>query len=259
MIHRGIIVSDRIFTPPMWAVVFILSKELPSNMKDIILGKKGLLNVYDYDRLYNSAEINMIIDNINEIFNRTQKGMLSGCHGRYHTTFVVDTVEYILKSMSYNARIIELGKIAALLHDIGVIAGRWNHARKSAALATVFLDDLEHITSNEKDTIIHAIKDHSDGSNISSVVGAALLIADKVDISKRRIFPDPVDIWHKNLLEVKNVNLNITDKVISINIITTEAFSKELISGHEKYYEIPIKAANFLNCVLNFQFNGVEE
>ncbi len=59
----------------------------------------------------------MILDNVNEVLNRVEKGMLRGCHGRYHAMFVVDTVEYLLKSLSYDSKIVELGKIAALLHD----------------------------------------------------------------------------------------------------------------------------------------------
>ncbi len=117
----------------------------------------------NYERLYNSTDINMILDNINEVINKVEKGMLRGCHGRYHAMFVVDTVEYILKSLSYDSRTVEMGKIAALLHDIGNIAGRSNHACKSAALAAVFLENLEDLLSNEKDMIVQAIEDHSDG------------------------------------------------------------------------------------------------
>lgn len=98
-----------------------------------------------YERLYHSTDIAMILDNVNEVLNKVGKGMLRGCHGRYHAMFVVNTIEYILKSLSYDPRTVELGKIAALLHDIGNIAGRKNHARKSAALADVFLDGLEDL------------------------------------------------------------------------------------------------------------------
>lgn len=139
-----------------------------------------------YERLYHSTDIAMILDNVNEVLNKVEKGMLRGCHGRYHTMFVVDTVEYLLKSLSYNSKIVEFGKIAALLHDIGNIAGRWNHARKSTALAEVFLDDLEELLPTEKNMIVQAIGNHSDGENIMSPIGAALLLADKVDVSKRR-------------------------------------------------------------------------
>jgi len=207
--------------------------------------------------LGNDSEINKIIDTINEI----NKDTFTACHGKYHTLFVILMTEHILKSLLYDARTIELGKIAALLHDIGNIAGRRSHAHKGAALASVFLDDLGCFMPEEKSMIVHAIKDHSNGEDITSAIGAALLIADKVDISKRRIFSvKNIDAWHKNLLEIENVDLHISDKSIIIDYITTEAFSKDLlISGYAKGFNLPTKAAEYLGCSCYFHFNGKNE
>jgi len=214
-----------------------------------------------FKRLFNATDITMIIDNINEMFNKVKKDMFSACHGRYHAMFVIDTVEYILKSLSYDSKTVEFGKIAALLHDIGNIAGRWNHARKSAVLTVVFLDGLENLTSEEKDIIIQAIEDHSDANNISSAIGAALFIADKTDISKRRILPvETIDVWSSNLLEIEDVNICVSDKTILINHITTEAFSKDiLINGYAQQFNTLIKAAEYLGCTCQIQFNGTKE
>jgi len=87
-----------------------------------------------YQHLYKAPDINMILDTINDMFDKANKGMFVVCHGRKHAMFVVDAVEKILSSLAYDSRTVELGKIAALLHDIGNIAGRWNHAVKSAVL-----------------------------------------------------------------------------------------------------------------------------
>lgn len=209
-----------------------------------------------YERLYNSTDITMILDNINEILNKTENGIMA-CHGRYHAMFVVDTVEYILKSLSYDSRTIELGKIAALLHDIGNIAGRWNHARKSAVLASVFLDGLEDLLPNEKDIIVQAIADHSDGKNILSAIGAALLIADKVDASKRRrLHAETIDDWYRNICQIEDVDISVSSGAITINFITTEIFSKEVfINGYKKGFNLMTKAADYLGCTWNYQFN----
>lgn len=207
-----------------------------------------------YTQYYTNKDINKIIDAINEM----QKDVFSACHGRYHTMFVVDMAEHVLQLLSYDPRTVELGKIAALMHDIGNIAGRLNHARKSAALAEIFLDDCVQLLPNEKSMLVQAIEDHSAGENISSVVGAALLIADKVDISKRRVLPlKVIDDWHKNLLEIEDVDVQISDKSITINYTTTEAFSKELfIDDYAKGFNLPKKAAKYLGCTCQFQFNG---
>jgi len=209
-----------------------------------------------YEQYLNDGDINKILNTINDF-----QGVRAACHGKGHALYVVDMAAHILKSLSYDPRTIELGKIAALLHDIGNIAGRWNHARKSAALVEVFLDGPVHFTPEENSTIIQAIEDHSTGKNILSAIGAALLIADKVDISQRRILPaETLDEWHKNLLEIKNVDVAVTSKAITINYLTTGAFSKDLlISDYAKGFELPIKAAKYLGCACHFQFNGIED
>ena len=213
-----------------------------------------------YERLYKNSEINMILDNINEMLNKAEKGLLRGCHGRYHTMFVVDTVEYILKSLSYDSKTVECGKIAALLHDIGNIAGRRNHARKSAVLAVVFLEDSEDLLPSEKKMIVQAIEDHTDGENISSALGAALFIADKVDASKRRrLTEEPIDDWYNNLLEIQDVEIRVVNKTILIHYVTTEAFSKNMfINRSEKSFSLMKKAAEYLGFACRFRFNGIE-
>ena len=79
----------------------------------------------NYDLLNNDKELNDIIDSIDKVNEDT----LLACHGRYHTTFVINTIESLLTKLNYSKDIIELGKIAALLHDIGTIKGKKNHAR----------------------------------------------------------------------------------------------------------------------------------
>jgi len=199
----------------------------------------------------------MILDNINKI----NKKKIFACHGRYHTYFVINTVEYILQSLSYSSKIVDFGKTAALLHDIGIIAGRKNHAKKSAVLASVFLNEYSSIFPDEKEMIIQAVDDHSKGINISSAIGAALIIADKTDISGKRLLHNKkLDAWHENLSNLRKVEINITNSVVAINFITTKEFSKPLfIEVHNKYISLPIKASSFLGCSCHFMINGKEE
>ena len=214
-----------------------------------------------YEHLYNAPDINMIIDTINEMFNKKNKDMFTVCHGRYHAMFVIGTIENILNSLSYDIRTVELGKIAALLHDIGNIAGRWNHERKSAVLAKVMLDGSNHLSEEEKDIIIQAIDDHSSAINISSAVGAALIIADKVDWSKNRLLPVKGLRESGNvLLEVDKVDLDISKKIIIINFITTNSFIKEqFMKEYKNAYNCVLKGAKFLGCACQLRFNGIEE
>jgi HD superfamily phosphodiesterase len=214
-----------------------------------------------YENFLNNGEINKILANINEM----HKDEIMSCHGKGHALTVVATAEKILQSFACDARTVELGKIAALLHDIGCIAGRWEHAKKSAALARVFLNDADFLSREERDVIVQAIEDHSAGKNISSAVGAALLIADKTDLSGQRILPmENLDTVHKNLLEVETIDIQVSEKNVTINYITTKKFSIDIlvadfITEYQKAYTIPRKAAKYFGCDCIFKFNGVEE
>lgn len=208
-----------------------------------------------YEKLYNCRDINKIIDSINDML---PTSACTCCHGRYHVLYVVGITEYILHSLSHDARTIELGKIAALLHDIGSIAGRRNHAQKGSALASVLLDDLTSVTTEEKSMIVQAIEDHSAGNNISSAIGAAVFIADKVHIIKRRVrLTEDIDPWHINLLEMEDMELCISGNTMTINFMTTGVFSKELLlSEYKSKLELIAEAAKYLGCICHINFNG---
>lgn len=207
----------------------------------------------NYDLLNNDKELNNIIDSINKI----NENNLFACHGRYHTNFVIETVENLLKSLNFNENIIELGKISALLHDIGTIEGKKGHAYRSSEMSIHFLNKT-NLSQESKDIIIHAIKDHSNGNEINNSVGAALILADKIDISKNRVLElGKKDRWHSNLLNIERTILNVKDKKIIINYIVNDKFSREILSEEwKKGIMLPIKASNYLGCKCIFKING---
>ena len=208
-----------------------------------------------FSLLYNDKEINQMIDSINDKY----KALFMACHGRYHTDFVITTVEYILKSLSYKEKIVELGKIAGLFHDIGCVQARKGHSKISAEMCAVLLEKTS-LSAKDREVIVQAVYDHSDGDNITSPVGAALLIADKSDVSKDRVLPLRYDDrWHRNLCEIEKMEIRIYDKIITINYITSDNFSKDILI--EEWYKgimLPIKAAEYLGCACRFEINGIE-
>ena len=207
----------------------------------------------NFEILDNDKELNNIIDSINDI----NKDSLLACHGRYHITFVINTIEYILTELGYDENIIELGKIAGLLHDIGTIEGKKGHAKRSSEMCKHFLDKTE-LSDHDKNLIIHAIEDHSNGEDINSPMGAALLIADKIDISKNRILElGKKDSWHNNALNIDKTFITIENKNIVIDYIANDKFSKEIfIDEWEKGITIPIKASKYFDCECIFKLNG---
>ena len=207
-----------------------------------------------FEKYRGDTNINQILDTINE----TNKSVFAACHGRYHAFFVVEKVAYILEALGYDARTVELGKIAALLHDIGNVAGREWHACKSVGLASVFFDVPDVFDEAEKKAMLHAIKDHSKGAEINSPMGAALVMADKMDISKARILPGVnIDPWHRNLLEIESADIFIENKHIILQFLTTPAFSEKVLM--DDYSKLPLvfdRATQYLQCTYEITFKG---
>ncbi|MCL2188224.1 MAG: HD domain-containing protein [Defluviitaleaceae bacterium] len=210
-----------------------------------------------YKQLRNNVDVNRILDTVNVMYRDT----LWVCHGRTHIMFVLDAVETILRGLEYDARTIELGKIAALLHDVGNIAGRWEHARKSAGLAAVFLDETDDLTPEEKRTVLQAIEEHSGGCPITSVISAAVIIADKADASqKRQLFVREHDAANLNDREIEDIHIQIRDKRIEICFDVTDKFNEDLLfDKYEKGYKMPKEAAEYLGCTCHFIINGKEK
>lgn len=203
----------------------------------------------NYEILKEDEELNAIIDSINKV----NENSLLACHGRYHVTFVVNTIETLLTELDFDKHIIELGKISGLLHDIGTINGKKGHAGRSSEMCVQFLNKT-NLSQEDKDIVIHAIEDHSNGDNIASPVGAALLLADKIDISKNRVLElGKQDHWHSNLLNIEETILKVDDKNIIINYIVNDKFSKEILLGEwKKGITAPIKASKYLGRIVFF-------
>lgn len=205
-----------------------------------------------YDTILKDPEIMDILSKVNET-----DPNLQACHGIPHALRCVDYCETILNDLHCNAHTIELAKVAALLHDIGCIDGKPHHAEKSACIAKKYLSKFS-LSQKELDMIVQAIADHSNGYHISSKIGLALLLADKIDISKDRIVAseDQLDDFHRGLKQIQQVSVHIDSNSVYVRFQTNDSFSLESLKGWNKAIKIPIKVANYLNRDCIFQVNG---
>ncbi|MBR1801643.1 HD domain-containing protein [Candidatus Saccharibacteria bacterium] len=81
-----------------------------------------------------------------------------------------------------------LFQIAAWLHDIGLADSVRNHEIHSAELAKKFLTGAKiDIDAEDADVIVHAVANHSKGDETQTIVDAALILADKLDVTSDRI------------------------------------------------------------------------
>ena len=63
-------------------------------------------------------------------------------HSFAHVSKVAETAGYILQTMGYDERTVELAKIAGYLHDIGNLVNRSEHSQSGAVMAFRILDNL---------------------------------------------------------------------------------------------------------------------
>ena len=108
-------------------------------------------------------------------------------HSFAHVTQVAETAGYILETLGYPARTVELAKIAGFLHDIGNLVNRIDHSQSGAVMAFRILDNLK-CDPAEIATIVTAIGNHDEGTGLPvNPVAAALILADKSDVRRTRV------------------------------------------------------------------------
>ena len=105
-------------------------------------------------------------------------------HSFAHVTLVAETAGYILQTMGYPERTVELAKIAGFLHDIGNLVNRVDHSQSGAIMAFRILDHMD-CDPEELATIVTAIGNHDEGTGQPvNAVAAALILADKSDVRR---------------------------------------------------------------------------
>ncbi|WP_457755065.1 HD domain-containing protein [Thermovibrio ammonificans] len=108
-------------------------------------------------------------------------------HGIKHVSWVANKARWLLLETVGDRVLAELAGVAGLLHDIGHIVSRHDHAQSGAILAYQllkgrgFLDD--HLTE-----ITFAIGNHEEGTGEPATeVAAALVVADKSHVHRTRV------------------------------------------------------------------------
>ena len=107
-------------------------------------------------------------------------------HSFAHVGLVAENSRYILETLGYPAREVELAQIAGYLHDIGNLVNRIDHSQSGAVMAFRILDHM-HLPAQEIAEIVTAIGNHDEGiGQPVNAVAAALILADKSDVRRVR-------------------------------------------------------------------------
>ena len=108
-------------------------------------------------------------------------------HSFAHVGMVARNAAYILETLGYPQRTVEVAKIAAFLHDIGNLVNRVDHSQSGAVMTFRILDNLD-CDPEEIATIVTAIGNHDEGTGLPvNAVAAALILADKSDVRRSRV------------------------------------------------------------------------
>ncbi len=136
-------------------------------------------------------------------------------HSFAHVTAVAETAGYILETLGYPVRTVELAKIAGYLHDIGNLVNRIDHSQSGAVMAFRILDNLD-CDPEEIATIVTAIGNHDEGTGLPvNAVAAALILADKSDVRRSRVRNTDMasfDIHDRVNYSVKKSQLKINEE-----------------------------------------------
>ena len=159
-------------------------------------------------------------------------------HSFAHVGRVAEIAGYILETMGYPERTVELAKIAGYLHDIGNLVNRVEHSQSGAVMAFRLLDKMG-FPAEEICTVVSAIGNHDEGTGVPvNPVAAALILADKSDVRRSRVRVTDM----KDFDIHDRVNYSVTKSELKINEKKTNVKLKLSVDTHfspvMNYFEI---------------------
>lgn len=209
-----------------------------------------------YERLLCNEDYLNIVKKIENIRFITD-GKWDWEHGLGHYKRVANYVKSILSQLGSDKRTIELGMTAAFLHDMGLYKGnKVDHALESSRIFKRYLNPAD-FKKDELMILEQAIKDHSNGYNIQTLIGLSLVLADKLDITFHRTKDSSIqDKMNKEVQKIKRVDVKINNNYLIVNYLTDEDFDRRILKDWNKSVLIPEKVAQYLNREYMFMING---
>ena len=186
-------------------------------------------------------------------------------HSFAHVGKVSENAAYILTTLGYDERTVELARIAGYLHDIGNLVNRVDHSQSGAVMAFRILDNLG-MPADEIATIVTAIGNHDEGTGVPvNPVAAALIIADKSDVRRSRVRNIDIssfDIHDRVNYSVEESDLSITEDkkraVLTLKIDSTISAVMDYFRIFIGRMEMSKHAAEALGLEFSLVVNGQE-
>jgi len=134
-------------------------------------------------------------------------------HSFAHVMHVARTAGYILETLGFDPRTVEIAKIAGYLHDIGNLVNRKDHSQSGAVMAWSILHSMG-CEPGELATIVTAIGNHDEGTGVPvNAVAAAMILADKADVRRSRVRNHDISTFDIH----DRVNYSVRKSALKIN------------------------------------------
>ena len=107
-------------------------------------------------------------------------------HGWSHVSRVIERTEHYMRLAGADEVLVDEAKVAALLHDTGLVIAEKNHAEHSYEFAKDYLKK-KKIELRDRKEVLNAIRVHSNGFDSDSLMALSLILADKLDHGPMRL------------------------------------------------------------------------
>ncbi len=149
-------------------------------------------------------------------------------HSFAHVCRVAEMAGYLLETLDYPPRMVELAKIAGYMHDIGNLVNRVEHSQSGAVMAFRILDKMG-FPAEEISMIVTAIGNHDEGTGVPvNPLAAALILADKSDVRRSRVRNKETIAFDIH----DRVNYSVTKSELKINEAHTLVKLKLTVDTH---------------------------
>lgn len=154
-------------------------------------------------------------------------------HNYEHIKNVSKMAEKILTDLNFDQETIYQCKLACLLHDVGALQGKEEHAQRSFEYARKLFEDENWIFKGST-SVLDAIKNHSSGFETNNIITLSVILADKLDIKKTRISEEGKKIeGNRQYAHIEDITINVQKDTLTINFITD---GKIIMEEVNRYY-----------------------
>ena len=164
----------------------------------------------------------IIIDIYNEI---KQDKIFWADHSLQHINSVLNNIAKIYELFNLDKNSKNLCLISGVLHDVGALQGKKDHAKRSYEYAKSYLEKYDFL-DEEKSIILNAILNHSIIDQSQSLENKILVFADKCDITKNRV--TKAGLLQEGIREYKNIekiDIDLKNNTLLVDIVTNKDFN----------------------------------